>query len=112
MEDLDLLEEQASKHDITINTANADDVSVSAQWIGLFAVLTHSRAPQLPATKAILRGQAKRKEETGHRPILIHTSGTGVLSDVGLSFVHIGRRDASLTSGSCVNRKQQVVTLE
>jgi hypothetical protein len=31
MQDLDLLEEQASKHDITINTANADDVSVSAR---------------------------------------------------------------------------------
>jgi len=60
LEDLDLLEEQASKHDITINTADADN---------------------LGATQAILRGQAKRKEETGHRPILIHTSGTGVLTD-------------------------------
>ncbi len=49
-------------------------------------MLTQSHALQLRATEAILRGQAKRKEETGHRPILIHTSGTGVLSDVSLTF--------------------------
>ncbi|KAJ9097233.1 hypothetical protein QFC21_004902 [Naganishia friedmannii] len=58
--DLDLLEEQASKHDIVFNTADADNVE---------------------ATKALLKGMAKRKAETGHRPVYIHTSGTGVLAD-------------------------------
>jgi hypothetical protein len=37
---------------------------------------------QLEVTKALLRGMAKRKAETGHRPVYIHTSGTGVLADV------------------------------
>ncbi|GHJ86682.1 hypothetical protein NliqN6_3084 [Naganishia liquefaciens] len=60
LSDLDLLEEQASKHDIIFNTADADD---------------------LKATKALLKGMAKRKAETGHRPVYIHTSGTGVLAD-------------------------------
>lgn len=59
--DLELLETQASKHDVVVNTANADD---------------------LPATEAILRGMAKRTKETGVKSILIHTSGTGMLSDV------------------------------
>ncbi|KAJ9111212.1 hypothetical protein QFC22_006587 [Naganishia vaughanmartiniae] len=55
LQDLTLLEDLASQHDIVFNTADAD--------------------------AAILRGMAKRKEVTGVPPLLIHTSGTGVLSD-------------------------------
>ncbi|WOO80733.1 putative protein [Vanrija pseudolonga] len=50
----------ASAHDVTINTAEADD---------------------LGAVQALLRGLKVRHETTGTRPIIIHTSGTGVLAD-------------------------------
>ncbi|CAK9785269.1 NAD-P-binding protein [Cutaneotrichosporon oleaginosum] len=60
MEDLPLLEDQASKHDMVVNTANADGEAETA---------------------AILRGMARRTRESGERAVLIHTSGTGVLSD-------------------------------
>jgi nucleoside-diphosphate-sugar epimerase len=60
MSDLKLLEEQAAKHDVVVNTANADGEEETA---------------------AILKGMARRTKETGERAILIHTSGTGVLSD-------------------------------
>lgn len=55
---MDIIEEQASKADIVLNTADADDLEL---------------------TKAILRG-IKRTTAGGKRPILIHTSGTGVAS--------------------------------
>ncbi|KIJ63834.1 hypothetical protein HYDPIDRAFT_40854 [Hydnomerulius pinastri MD-312] len=58
--DLDLLEKQASQSDIVFACADADDV---------------------PACEAILRGLKKRHQATGTVPILIHTSGTGVLTD-------------------------------
>lgn len=64
LEDCDLLEELASKHDITVNCADADNIK---------------------ATEAILRGIQKRHKETGNAPILIHTSGTGTLCDVSQS---------------------------
>jgi hypothetical protein len=50
----------ASEHDVIIQAANADD---------------------LEYMQAILKGMKQRKEKTGHRPLLIHTSGTGVLID-------------------------------
>ena len=61
LEDCDKLEKLAAEHDITINCANADGIE---------------------ATKAINRGLKARFDKTGKKPILIHTSGTGTLSDV------------------------------
>ena len=66
LEDEDKLEDLASKHDITINCADADG---------------------LTSTSAILRGLKKRFEATQVPPILIHTSGTGTLSDVSLGIL-------------------------
>ncbi|WWC66709.1 uncharacterized protein I206_100613 [Kwoniella pini CBS 10737] len=60
LDDLEKIEKASSEHDITIHTADADN---------------------LKGVKAILKGQKLRKEKTGHRPILIETSGTGVLID-------------------------------
>ncbi|KAH7928229.1 NAD(P)-binding protein [Leucogyrophana mollusca] len=58
--DTQLLTQLASEADILISCADADD---------------------LGATKAFLAGLKKRHEKTGSPPILIHTSGTGVLTD-------------------------------
>ncbi|WWC93591.1 hypothetical protein V866_000426 [Kwoniella sp. B9012] len=60
LEDLDKITTAASEHDVTIHTADADN---------------------LEGVKAILKGQKIRKDKTGHRPLLIETSGTGVLVD-------------------------------
>ncbi|RDB25572.1 Uncharacterized protein C2A9.02 [Hypsizygus marmoreus] len=58
--DLPLIEKLASESDVVIAMADADN---------------------LDAARAELRGLKKRFEETGEAPILIHTSGTGVLTD-------------------------------
>ncbi|TFK49795.1 NAD(P)-binding protein [Heliocybe sulcata] len=58
--DLDKLETAAASSDVVFTIADCDD---------------------LPAAKAILKGLRKRYAETGKAPILIHTSGTGVLVD-------------------------------
>lgn len=58
-EDLDLLEDLASKAHVVFSCANCHDQ---------------------PSIEAILRGMRKR-HATGDLPILIHTSGTGVLTD-------------------------------
>ncbi|KAG8216629.1 hypothetical protein J3R82DRAFT_6824 [Butyriboletus roseoflavus] len=55
-----LLERQASESDVVFACADADHVG---------------------ACEAILRGLKKRHEVTGTVPILVHTSGTGVLTD-------------------------------
>ncbi|KAL1411877.1 hypothetical protein Q8F55_002859 [Vanrija albida] len=60
LDDHSALAKLAEAHDVVINTADADG---------------------LESTKAILRGLKARHAATGTRPILIHTSGTGVLSD-------------------------------
>lgn len=60
LSDLDKLEKLASEHDVTINCADADGFEANA---------------------AILRG-LKKRHEAGKTPILIHTSGTGTLSDL------------------------------
>jgi len=60
LDDLDKLSELASEAEVVIHAAHSDHV---------------------PAIKAILDGIKKRHEKTGEVPILIHTSGTGVLSD-------------------------------
>lgn len=60
LDDQDILIEASSKADIVFNTANCDH--------------------QLSA-RAIVEGLSKRSVTTGMRPILIHTSGAGVLSE-------------------------------
>lgn len=60
LSDHDKLEKLASEHDVTVNCADADGVE---------------------ATAAILRG-LKKRHESGKTPILLHTSGTGTLSDL------------------------------
>lgn len=60
LKDTDVLRDQAKEHDIVINCANADDED---------------------AIKAIIEGMKQRRDKTGHRPLLIQTSGTGVLVD-------------------------------
>lgn len=60
LKDTDLLRDTAKEHDIIINCANADDED---------------------AIKALIEGMKQRRDKTGHRPLLIQTSGTGVLVD-------------------------------
>ncbi|KAG1898945.1 uncharacterized protein F5891DRAFT_1190131 [Suillus fuscotomentosus] len=59
-QDLDKLTEHARNSDVVFACADSDD---------------------LQAAKAILLGLKRRHDETGKVPILIHTSGTGVLAD-------------------------------
>jgi len=61
--DIDKLEDLAAEAAIVITVADCDDVL---------------------AAEAILRGQKTRYYRTGEAPILIHTSGTGVLTDNAL----------------------------
>ncbi|KAH9856554.1 NAD-P-binding protein [Lenzites betulinus] len=60
LDSLDILEAVAAQSDVVIECANAD---------------------HLESTKALLAGLRKRHAITGKVPILIHTSGTAVLSD-------------------------------
>jgi len=59
-DDLDKLESLAEHSHVVFSCADADN---------------------LPAIKAILSGLRKRHASVGDRPILIHTSGTGVISE-------------------------------
>jgi hypothetical protein len=56
--DLDLVAEEASKADIILNAADADDLEL---------------------TKAILAGSKRTTIAVRRTPILIHTSGTGLV---------------------------------
>ncbi|KAH8111364.1 NAD-binding protein [Phellopilus nigrolimitatus] len=60
LSELTNLEKQAADADFTITTADIND---------------------LPATQAILKGMKTRYKATGKAPVLIQTSGTGVLDD-------------------------------
>ncbi|KAF9303936.1 hypothetical protein BGZ74_002774, partial [Mortierella antarctica] len=61
LDDTDLLTREAADADVVLHFADAD---------------------HLPAAKAILKGLSERRKQGGRaRPILIHTSGTGVLTD-------------------------------
>ncbi|CAA7258837.1 unnamed protein product [Cyclocybe aegerita] len=73
-EDLTFLKEAASKADVVITAVDCDN---------------------LPAAQAILDGLKLRYEASGKAPILIHTSGTGLLIDDarGLSSEHIHYSD-------------------
>lgn len=59
-DDLEKIQNLAAQADIVVNAADADD---------------------LPLTKAILEGLKARSVTATFKPILIHTSGTGVISD-------------------------------
>ena len=59
-DDLEKIQKLAAQADIVVNAADADD---------------------LPLTKAILQGLKTRSMTVAYSPILIHTSGTGVISD-------------------------------
>ncbi|KAH9481425.1 Oxidase ucsJ [Psilocybe cubensis] len=59
-DDVELMESLAADHDFVIATADADNYE---------------------AAIATLNGLKRRHEKTGTTPILIHTSGTGVLTD-------------------------------
>ena len=58
--DLEKIQNLAAQADIVVNAADADD---------------------LPLTMAILEGLKARSMTATFKPILIHTSGTGVISD-------------------------------
>ncbi|KZV99411.1 NAD(P)-binding protein [Exidia glandulosa HHB12029] len=58
--DLDRIRTASSAAEVVINTADCTDVNL---------------------TRAILDGMKDRYKETGRRPVLIHTSGSSVLSD-------------------------------
>ncbi|KAF8994636.1 hypothetical protein BDQ17DRAFT_1311401 [Cyathus striatus] len=60
LSDASLLEKLASEADVVLAMADSDNME---------------------AAKAILKGLKKRYEKTGTAPILIHTSGTGVIAD-------------------------------
>ncbi|EJF64709.1 NAD(P)-binding protein [Dichomitus squalens LYAD-421 SS1] len=60
IQDHAFLTENVEKADVVIQQANADDMEV---------------------TKAVLAGLKRKFEKTGKKPILIHTSGTGILID-------------------------------
>ena len=58
--DVDKIERAAETHDIVISCADCDD---------------------MPSIKAFLEGMKKRKAKTGHRSVLVHTTGTGLFVD-------------------------------
>jgi len=60
LSDLDVLERRCSEFEVIFQCADSDDI---------------------PLTNSILKGLKKRFETTGIPPVLIHTSGTGVLID-------------------------------
>ncbi|KAG6915860.1 hypothetical protein DXG01_009567 [Tephrocybe rancida] len=64
-DDLPLLENAASKADVVINAADADDLDV---------------------VRALLKGLEQRHETTGNVPSYIHTSGTGEMHTILLRF--------------------------
>lgn len=65
LKDGELIEEQVYKHDITITTANCDD---------------------LDEAKAVVKGLEKKFKETGKRGLLLQTSGSGIVIDVSKPF--------------------------
>ncbi|THH19044.1 hypothetical protein EW146_g2059 [Bondarzewia mesenterica] len=78
-------EEKAKKlHSIGVKSviASLDDLDQLADLAAAANVVIHTAdADHLPAAKAILSGIKQRHKKTGEVPILIHTSGTGTLTD-------------------------------
>ncbi|KAG6813899.1 hypothetical protein H0H92_005748 [Tricholoma furcatifolium] len=61
--------------------SHTDDALVKKLASEADVVLTSADCDYLPAAQSILRGLESRFKATGNVPILIHTSGTGVLTD-------------------------------
>ncbi|EIW84069.1 NAD(P)-binding protein [Coniophora puteana RWD-64-598 SS2] len=61
--------------------SNADPDKLEAQSAKSDVVFSMADSDNVPAIKAVLAGMKKRFEQTGKAPILIHTSGTGILMD-------------------------------
>lgn len=80
LEDTDKLKDAASAADVVVDTANAD---------------------HLEAINALIQGMKARKEKTGHRPLFIHTSGTGVLVDDARGAYPNDKVSATLERCSC-----------
>ena len=59
LDDYELIRNEAAHADVVFNTANCDHQD---------------------SARAIIRGLSERSKETSRRPILIHTSGAGLLS--------------------------------
>lgn len=59
-----LIEDQVYNHDVTITAANCDS---------------------LDEARAVVKGLERKYKETGRRGLLIHTSGSGIVSDVGVN---------------------------
>ena len=71
-DDLEQIQNLAAQADIVVNAADSDD---------------------LPLTKAILEGLKARSKTVTLKPILIHTSGSGVVSDQAEGeFTHSGQK--------------------
>ncbi|KAH8890160.1 NAD dependent epimerase/dehydratase family protein [Thozetella sp. PMI_491] len=71
LDDLDLLRQVASEHDIVVNAANAAHPS---------------------SAKALIMGLADRKRQIGGEPFLIHVSGTSSLGDRPISGLFLESR--------------------
>ncbi|KAG8909035.1 hypothetical protein FRB99_000138 [Tulasnella sp. 403] len=71
---LEVMEQLAASHDVVVNCADSDDV---------------------PLINAIIRGQERRRESNpgGQKPILIQTSGTGLVTDTPDGSFHPGVSD-------------------
>jgi len=67
--------------------ANPETVKAAAHASDLVIDCAHSDT----SVQAILAGLAQQHDETGKRPIYIHTSGTGVLSDDSLGMFEGGK---------------------
>ncbi|KAK0451658.1 hypothetical protein EV421DRAFT_1976557 [Armillaria borealis] len=65
----------------TVSGSNADLSLLRAQAAAADVVFAAADSDDLPAAQAILQGAKDRYEKTGKAPILIHTSGTGELTD-------------------------------
>jgi len=85
----DQLIELAKEHDIVINCANAD----SEEGI-----------------KALIEGMKQRRDKTGHRPLLIQTSGTGVLVDDAQGRYPSDRVSITPAKSPCLKANDQIYT--
>ncbi|KAK0205283.1 hypothetical protein DFS33DRAFT_1259613 [Desarmillaria ectypa] len=65
----------------TVSGSNSDFALLRAQAAAADVVFATADCDDLPAAQAILQGAKDRYEKTGKAPILIHTSGTGELTD-------------------------------
>ncbi|KAK0449462.1 hypothetical protein EV421DRAFT_1900145 [Armillaria borealis] len=83
----------------TVSGSDADLALLRAQAAAADVVFATTDCDDLPAAQAILQGAKDRYEKTGKAPILIHTSGTGELTDNarGLHSTDVPHRNVDLT---------------